>query len=975
MGRKKKTQKVLDVNLGKKVWTDESPFEKFENQSRLNPDLFSDVFVSSDQDKSLSFPQTKQKRPERIKKLKQALLRLKTNHWKLQDLHASYDYLQLRIASAQTIQSWASRIFFEEPLAQHSLVQGYQKTFFDFSFLSLSERKLFQFFLKLRTLKKQRRLFLEKKEAEKRFRSRDSGLKRKKKRRAGSKLVANFLFQGQWYSTSQKVRRKEKSFQKKKKRKKRLPFPLENTDLRSEEGNLVVLGKLNSADTLDFFELEPESPGLFCEVLFGPIKSYYCKCKPGSISRSHRRRKYYPFAFRTFCDRCFVEYTDSRVRRYRMAYLELLAPIVHFWYFTTKPKYLPRLLELCLTSNEEDFSSKEMRNHIYYTYPDEIIFTAFSHRFTLSSLQEWKESCTKLSKHNRIPHYLLAKFGLRTSVFDWELETMLFEESFVNTDPVYLAKRYAFPKIFNKAGATKRKGAEVLKAALDSLDLKKESERLREELLFLSSSASPTDLSSQEKYEYTQMILLLESFLSTKSHPSSLIFTHFPVLPPGLRPLLELPDGLLVSADPNDMYRSIIYANMNIKRLEEIQVASIQLTVRKKLQEAVDILFDNARTPAPLKGKQDMNLESLTEILEGKEGRFRLNLLGKRVDYSGRTVIVSGPHLRITECGLPLEMALKLFKPFLISEVVAFLLREGSTRVNRAKELIHLRPPALWWILEKICGYYSVFLNRAPTLHKFGVQAFDPVLLPTRAIELHPLVCGGFNADFDGDQMAVHLPLYRVGQFEIKTMMTPSANLFSPATGELLVKPSQDMVIGSYYLTLLLDEETSCSYENLSLKIFSSERDIRSALDQKLLSLHTPIFFQISCQELEIELTDESTLAFPLTSSSFSEYPILFLEEYKTDGKLQKLFFFTSLGIFVGRCINGELSSITNALIETTPGRVILAENFKLIDHLPTPPSEAFLLKEKILKEEKPVEKKGEIFEDENFPLPEQEEL
>ena len=425
-----------------------------------------------------------------------------------------------------------------------------------------------------------------------------------------------------------------------------------------------------------------------------------------------------------------------------------------------------------------------------------------------------------------------------------------------------------------------------------------------------------------------RQIRILESFLATKTNPSWMVLTSLPVLPPNLRPLLELENGRLIAADVNEIYRLIITRNQRLFDFMYHFVAPDLITIhsRRLLQESVDSLIDNAKLKKDKKFcLNNKPLKSLTEILEGKQGRFRQSLLGKRVDYSGRSVIVVGPNLRLNQCGLPYEMATELFQPFLINELLKTKIKIPSHNTKLAHLIIRKNKPFIWTLLTKLTKKYTVLLNRAPTLHRFGIQAFDPVMVLGKAVHLHPLVCTGFNADFDGDQMAVHLPLYEASQLEAKTMMRPSYNVISPSNGDVILKPTQDMVIGCYYLTLMISQKKS-----ILQKWFANEHDALLAFHNKKLTLHTPILVRYTLNDFKIEVINKK-LKFIDTLSylNINEREIKVHKIFQLGTSIQKYYLLTNIGIVIARYVNKNDYILTDLFLETTPGRLIFSLNFK----------------------------------------------
>ena len=500
--------------------------------------------------------------------------------------------------------------------------------------------------------------------------------------------------------------------------------------------NGEVIGEILKPETINFRTHQPELNGLFCEKIFGPIKNWKCKCG-----------KYNGFVLDKVCEDCQVEIIDSRVRRYRMGYIELTCPVTHLWYLKGIPNYLLVLLK-CFS---EDLTINHLEQVVYFRDGEKTIDQN-------NPLYEFFYSDTVTNNKNELK-YLLTNINKDNNT------------SFNNNNIIKDKKR----RLVKNTKIQKRRGAEIIKAALETINIKNEIKKSRS--LIDTNSIKNINTTFVPNKNIVRRIRILESFLATKTNPSWMILTTLPVLPPNLRPLLELESGRLVAADVNEIYRLIITRNQRLFDFIYHYIAPDLITVhgRKLLQEGVDSLIDNARLPKEktfcLNNKA---LKSLTEILEGKQGRFRQSLLGKRVDYSARSVIVVGPNLRLNQCGLPYEMAVELFQPFLINELLKTKIKAPNHNTKLAHIIIKKNKPFVWNLLTQLTRRHTVILNRAPTLHRFGIQAFDPLIVLGQAIQLHPLVCTGFNADFDGDQMAVHLPLYESSQLEAKTMMRPS---------------------------------------------------------------------------------------------------------------------------------------------------------------------------------------------------------
>ncbi|NLA24629.1 MAG: DNA-directed RNA polymerase subunit beta', partial [Bacteroidales bacterium] len=495
-------------------------------------------------------------------------------------------------------------------------------------------------------------------------------------------------------------------------------------------------GEVTKPETINYRTYKPERDGLFCERIFGPVKDYECHCG------KYKRIRYKGIV----CDRCGVEVTEKKVRRERMGHIKLEVPVAHIWYFKTLPNKIAYLVGL---------PSKRLDTVIYYeryaVIQPGIAETDGINELDLLTEDEYLDILESLPKENQ----------------------MLPDE-----DPTkFIAKM----------------GAEAVFDLLQRLDLDKLSYDLR--------NAASNETSQQRKSEALKRLNVIEAFRESagKNRPEWMIMRIIPVIPPELRPLVPLDGGRFATSDLNDLYRRVIIRNNRLKRLLEIKAPEVILRNEKRmLQESVDSLFDNSRKSNAVKTEANRPLKSLSDSLKGKQGRFRQNLLGKRVDYSARSVIVVGPELKMHECGLPKDMATELYKPFIIRK----LIERGIVKtVKSAKKIVERRDSVIWDILENALKGHPVLLNRAPTLHRLGIQAFQPKLIEGKAIQLHPLVCTAFNADFDGDQMAVHLPLGNEAILEAQLLMLASHNILNPANGAPITVPSQDMVLGLYYMT------------------------------------------------------------------------------------------------------------------------------------------------------------------------------
>ncbi|MBV9661309.1 MAG: DNA-directed RNA polymerase subunit beta', partial [Acidimicrobiales bacterium] len=585
-------------------------------------------------------------------------------------------------------------------------------------------------------------------------------------------------------------------------------------------------GEVKKPETINYRTLRPEKDGLFCEKIFGPTKDWECYCG-----------KYKRVRFRgIICERCGVEVTRSKVRRERMGHIELAAPVVHIWYLRGTRSWLAYLL--MGTEAREELKAKQLEKVIYFaanlvTWVDE------EKRHTdLPSLEaELQEELGEIERARDLDldkrfkglEDELAKMeadGAKDSELkarqrqvdkeltsireraeaELDLTKRTFDEfrnlharKIIEDEQLWRELRDRYSDYF-RGGM----GAEAIASLINEIDFDEEEVKLREAI-------DPTDgrrpLSVQRRQKAIKRLKIVTAFNRRDEHgrrandPRAMILDAVPVIPPELRPMVQLDGGRFATSDLNDLYRRVINRNNRLKRLLDLGAPEIIVNNEKRmLQEAVDALFDNGRRGRPVTGPGNRPLKSLSDMLKGKQGRFRQNLLGKRVDYSGRSVIVVGPTLKLHQCGLPKQMALELFKPFVMKRLVDL---ELAQNIKSAKRMVERRRSQVWDVLEEVIKEHPVLLNRAPTLHRLGIQAFEPVLVEGKAIQIHPLVCTAFNADFDGDQMAVHLPLSAEAQAEARILMLSANNILSPATGRPIVTPTQDMVFGAYYLTLV----------------------------------------------------------------------------------------------------------------------------------------------------------------------------
>lgn len=497
-------------------------------------------------------------------------------------------------------------------------------------------------------------------------------------------------------------------------------------------------GEVLKPETINYRTYKPERDGLFCERIFGPVKDYECACG------KYKRIRYKGIV----CDRCGVEVTEKKVRRERMGHIKLVVPVVHIWYFKSLPNKIGYLLGI---------SSKKMETIVYYE------------------------------------RYVVIQAGIREDR-NLKMGDLLTEEEYLEILE-NLPKDNQYLPDDDPQKFIAKMGAEAIQAMLARIDLDQLSYDLR--------NAAATETSQQRKADALKRLSVVESFRDAnnriENRPEWMVMQYIPVIPPELRPLVPLDGGRFASSDLNDLYRRVIIRNNRLKRLLEIKAPEVILRNEKRmLQEAIDSLFDNSRKSNAVKAEGGRALKSLSDVLKGKQGRFRQNLLGKRVDYSGRSVIVVGPELKLHECGLPKDMAAELFKPFIIRK----LIERGIVKtVKSARKLVDRKEAIVWDILENILKGHPVMLNRAPTLHRLSIQAFQPRLVEGKAIQLHPLVCSAFNADFDGDQMAVHVPLASAAILEAQLLMLSSHNILNPQNGTPITLPSQDMVLGLYYIS------------------------------------------------------------------------------------------------------------------------------------------------------------------------------
>ncbi len=586
-------------------------------------------------------------------------------------------------------------------------------------------------------------------------------------------------------------------------------------------------GEVTQPETINYRTYKPEMGGLFCERIFGPVKDWECHCG------KYKRIRYKGI----ICDRCGVEVTEKKVRRERMGHIELVVPVAHIWYFRSLPNKIGYLLGL---------STKKLDQIIYYE------------------------------------RYIVVQPGVKAEDGINQLDFLTEDEYLDIIDKLPGNNQHLEDKDPNKFIA--KMGAEALEMLLSRVML--------DELSYSLRHAAATDTSQQRKAEALKRLKVVEAFREAngriENRPEWMVIKMVPVIPPELRPLVPLDGGRFATSDLNDLYRRVIIRNNRLKRLIEIKAPEVILRNEKRmLQEAVDSLFDNSRKVNAVRSEGNRALKSLSDMLKGKQGRFRQNLLGKRVDYSGRSVIVVGPELKMHECGLPKDMAAELFKPFIIRK----LIERGIVKtVKSAKKIVDRKDPVIWDILENVLKGHPVLLNRAPTLHRLGIQAFQPKLIEGKAIQLHPLVTTAFNADFDGDQMAVHVPLGQEAILEASMLMLASHNILNPANGAPITVPSQDMVLGLYYVTKGRKNIPEYPIVGEGM-IFYGAEEVIIAINEGKVSKHANIKCRVNVRNEEGKLESKviDTVAGRLLFNQFVPKEVGFINELLTKKKLQQI--------------------------------------------------------------------------------------
>ncbi len=623
-------------------------------------------------------------------------------------------------------------------------------------------------------------------------------------------------------------------------------------------------GEVKKPETINYRTLKPEKDGLFCEKIFGPTRDWECYCG-----------KYKRVRFKgIICERCGVEVTRAKVRRERMGHVELAAPVTHIWYLKGVPSRLGYLLDMSpkdlekviyfaayvITSVEEDKRHEALPEIEAEVVEEKRLIDEQLERDRQELLEQLEVSLAELEAQGAKPDVVrrerkeiekqLQAVARRADDEKKHLDDML--DTFRKLAPKQLIDRdILFRDMRDRWGDyfSGGMGAEAIRDLLERADLDDEAEALK---------GSIGSSKGQKKQRAIKRLKVVEALRATRNNPTAMVLEAIPVIPPDLRPMVQLDGGRFATSDLNDLYRRVINRNNRLKRLLDLGAPEIIVNNEKRmLQEAVDALFDNGRRGRPVTGPGNRPLKSLSDMLKGKQGRFRQNLLGKRVDYSGRSVIVIGPGLKLNQCGLPKQMALELFKPFVMKRLVDL---NYAQNIKSAKRMVERARPQVWDVLEEVIADHPVLLNRAPTLHRLGIQAFMPVLVEGKAIQIHPLVCTAFNADFDGDQMAVHLPLSAEAQSEARILMLSSHNILSPATGRPLATPTQDMVLGSYYLTFAPDGGRGTAPDDVdvaSLPVFAAIGEIEHALDHKTIGLQDWITYRVRGKELPAELRPE----------------------------------------------------------------------------------------------------------------------
>jgi DNA-directed RNA polymerase subunit beta' len=612
-------------------------------------------------------------------------------------------------------------------------------------------------------------------------------------------------------------------------------------------------GEVKKPETINYRTLKPEKDGLFCEKIFGPTKDWECSCG-----------KYKRIRFKgIICERCGVEVTRSKVRRERMGHIELAAPVTHIWYVKGVPSRLGYLLDMTarelekviyfgaflIVTVDDDKRKKDLPRleeelqvelaAVDEERDDRIEREFESLEYDIQELEAEDAKESEIEARKKRAERAIQEHRQKAELQKEELKEVfdvfksLRPKQLIEKEAVWKELQYRYSEYFHGG-----MGAKAIRDLIETIDLEEESLKLQE---IIETSKG------QKRARAIKRLKVVNSFLTSGNDPKAMVLTCIPVIPPDLRPMVQLDGGRFATSDLNDLYRRVINRNNRLKRLLDLNSPEIIVNNEKRmLQEAVDALFDNGRRGRPVPGSGNRPLKSLSDMLKGKQGRFRQNLLGKRVDYSGRSVIVVGPQLELHQCGLPRLMALELFKPFVMKRLVEL---EIAQNIKTAKRMVERARPHVWGILEEVVKEHPVLLNRAPTLHRLGIQAFEPVLVDGKAIQIHPLVCTAFNADFDGDQMAVHVPISPEAQAEARILMLSTNNILSPASAQPIVTPTQDMVIGLYYLT-----EEPAEPDKVFPTIFGSPGEVIFAFELGEVGLHDAVRVRIPSSKVSPDL-------------------------------------------------------------------------------------------------------------------------
>nr|YP_009500223.1 RNA polymerase beta' subunit [Taxus fuana]AXC48278.1 RNA polymerase beta' subunit [Taxus fuana] len=648
------------------------------------------------------------------------------------------------------------------------------------------------------------------------------------------------------------------------------------------------VGEVTTDYTLDYKTYEPERDGLFCEKIFGPKKRGVCACgKSRVIDNEKEDHK------SNFCAQCGVELVvDSRIRRYRMGYIKLACPVVHIWYFKRRPSYIADLL---------DKTRKELEDLVYcdVTYPNVCITRPIANKPTLLRFQASLKS--KYQSWQEIIAYFIS----------WDFDFDLFQEREIATGGKAIRDQLAgldLQIILDRSYVEWKRLDEIISIFFTGTEDVEQYVEEEEGLMYDKFKEQELQKLRRRKDLLVRRMRLAQYFVQAHIEPQWMVLCLLPVLPPDLRPMFQLDEVGLISSDLNELYQTVIRRNNLLNHFIENSVsvmADFLIDQKKLIQEAVDALLDNGIGGQPVRDSHDRPYKSFSDFIQGKEGRFRENLLGKRVDYSGRSVIVVGPLLSLYQCGLPREIAIELFQAFLIRDLIE---RQIAPNLRAAKIIIRDRGPIIWNVLKQIMQRHPILLNRAPTLHRLGIQAFIPILIEELAIHLHPLVCAGFNADFDGDQMAVHVPLSMEAQVEARLLMFSHLNLISPTIGDPICVPTQDMLLGLYRSTL---QKNQGIYENryhpnksknkIVSPSFSSYDDALRAYQQKRIDLDSPLWLRWG-RDIDISIINSVNREVPIEV------------QYESLGTFHEIYEHF-------RIRKGKMGEILNKYIRTTVGR------------------------------------------------------